>query len=273
MEDNLNQSVSNTHQKNGRRRFLIGLVLLLLVILLGYSLLSVISSRRMVELYNTKLSQVPVSEQAFNIDSVQPTVAELLNRKAFLSSQLGMMENDSLNLIVDLKDSTLTLTIEGVIMHVSHLTEFSTSRFFKTLTNSAYIQIFSQPLRVESFKSTIVKEPITLKQAPKDTAEAANFFEMPDTLISEFVAVSMKLNNNFVLSLKQEEKLDTLRCTSDRFFFIRSRILKAGNDIRHISRMRIPQSEPEIRISLPKDDLVTIFRALPQSTLISIRLR
>jgi len=225
----------------------------------------------MIEVYNNKLDQVEIVEKDEISD--QASLYDLLDKKAFLASQSLLMNSDSLNLIVDLKDSVLKLVIEGVEIHVTNLTGYRVSHFFKALSNSAYIQIFSKPLNVESFESTIVKEPITIKQAPKDTAEAANFFEMPDTLISDFVAVSMKLNHNFILTFQQEEKLTSSRLTWDRFFILKLRLSKIRDDFQEIIRMRLPQYEPEIRITLAKDDLVTVFRALPQSTWITIRLR
>jgi hypothetical protein len=273
MEEILNQPVDTTRRKKGLSWFLFGLSIFLFLLILCYSTLSVISSKRNIEVYNTKLNQVEFSEQESSINSDQPAVYELVNKKVFLSSQLALMNSDSLNLIVDLKDSVVVLVIEGVVMHVTKLSGCSKSHFYENLSNSAYVQIFSKPFNVESYKSTIVKEPITIKQAPKDTTEAASFFEMPDTLISEFVAVSMKLNHNFILTIQQEEKLTSASWTKDRFFLLKLRILQIINDLRQIARMQLPESEPEIRITMPKDDLVTIFRALPQSTLISIRLR
>ncbi len=266
------QSDTKTKRIKGWKWTLIILSSFLLVILIGYFLLSVISSTRLVNFFNTKLTKVEVLDNNFDHANYS-SQADFYYQKAFLSSQLSLLESDSLNLIVDLKDSSVYLVIDGVTIHSAKVSRYSLSNFFKILAADAYTQIFSRPFTVESYDATIVKEPITIKEAPKDTVEAANFFEMPDTLINEFVAVSMALDYNFILTFQQEEKPHSSEWKEDRFFFLKKRVMKVKRDIQQMGRLIIPQAEPEIRVALPKDDLVTIYRALPISTRISVRLR
>jgi hypothetical protein len=96
---------------------------------------------------------------------------------------------------------------------------------------------------------------------------------MPDTTISDFVVVSLNLNRGFLLIFQQEEKADASNNSNDRFFLTTLRFKKAKNDLWRMFHFRLPVYEPIIRIYLPKDELVTLFRALPSSTRISIRLR
>jgi hypothetical protein len=251
----------------------LGIVILLFSVLLCYAILSIISSRRFIEVYNTKLSEVEISHPVHYNDSIQPSFVELISKKVFLESQLSLLNSDSLNLVIDLKDSMLSLVIEGVAIHSTSIKKFYISRFYKALTNDAYVQVFSEPFAIEGFNATIAKEPITVKQAPKDTLEAATFFEMPDTIIFDFVAVTMYLNRGFLLTMFQEEKATGTKNFNDRFFLSEMRLRKALNDLYRMMHFRLPGCEPEIRIYLPKDELVTLYRALPVSAQVAVRLR
>jgi hypothetical protein len=246
---------------------------LLVGILLGYFLLSIIASKRILDVYNTQLQQVDISRQIHYGDSISSSVVDLIGKKTFLESQLSMVGSDSVNLFIDLKDSVIGLVLEGVIIHETSIIRYDCSHFFHALTHDAYAQVFSKPFRVENYRSTIVKEPITVKEAPKDTLEAASFFEMPDTSMNEFVAVNMWLSQGFILTLRQDEKFTESASKSNRFFFLDLRLQKVKTDFRRLFHFRLPRYEPEIEIALDKDELVTLFRALPGSTKVAIRLR
>jgi hypothetical protein len=272
MEEIKQQSNVVRPKRKGLKWFLGTLFTFLLLLVLSYCYFSMLSAKRKIEIYNTKLDQVLVSAEKEQ-KTFHPALFKLVNEKAFLSAQNSMMNSDSLNLIVDLMNSTLALVIEGVPIHFSSIDTYEYSPFFTSLSNEAYVQLFSSPFYTESYKSTIVKEPITIKEAPKDTTEAANFFELPDTLTNELVVVTMHLNHDFILTFKQSEEIQYTGFTKDRFFLLGMRYSKILDDLRQLSRLRLPKSYPEIMISLPKDDLITIFRALPHTTQVSIRLR
>jgi hypothetical protein len=246
---------------------------ILLSILICYFVLSIIASNRMLEVYNTQLQQVEINSRLHYSDTLSQSVAGLVGKKTFLESQLSMLDNDSVSLLVDLKDSVIALVLEGVTIHTAVIIHHNYSRFFDALSNDAYARTFSRPFIVENYRSSIVKEPITIKEAPKDTLEAASFFEMPDTVVNEFVAVNMWLNQGFLLTLRQVEKLPESASNNNRFFFLALRLQKVRTDLRRLLHFRLPGYEPEINISLQKDELVTLFRALPGSTMVTIRLR
>jgi len=244
-----------------------------LLLLLCYIILSANASKKLIGVYNTQLQQVEINRKQQYSDSIHPSVTGLIGRKAFLESQLNLLNSDSVNLVIDLKDSVISLVLEGVTIHTSVISDYDLSRFFGALSNEAYIHIFSKPFVVENYKSSIVKEPITLKEAPKDTLEAASFFEMPDTTINGFVAVNMSLSQGFILTLRQQEEITRSVSRNDRFFFLALRLQKVKTDFRRLFHFRLPAYEPAINIALPKDELVTLFRALPGSAKVAIRIR
>jgi hypothetical protein len=273
MKNNTNHKYKSVLLNLFPKWMFLGISILLLGILFCYIVFSFISSKRLLDTYNSRLVSIEVVNKVRVNDSDVPTVTGLLYKKAFLESQLALLDNDSLNMVIDLKDSVVSLMIEGVIVYTTPIKKYSISKFFKALSKDAYIQVFSKPLFVDGYDATIVKEPITIKQAPKDTLEAENFFEMPDTLVNAFATIRMHLNRGFLLNLCQNEKSSTYKDQHDRFFFLRLHFRKIKNDLSRMLHFRLPAYEPEISITLPKSDLVTLFRALPDSIIISMRLR
>ena len=249
------------------RWILLALGVVLASVLLCYSMLSVLSARQYIKMYNEKLLSVDES------DSVNVTIESLIGVKSFLESQISLLKNDSLNLTIDLKDSIANLVIEGVTLHSAPIKSIRISRFFYLLNNNAYVRLFGKPFFIESFKSTIVKEPITIKQAPKDTLEAATFFEMPDTIINDIVAVRFKLEHGIFLTLRQDEEPIIYGNSKNRFFFLKERLNKVKSDFSRIFHFRLPLYEPRLDLTLSKDDVVTLFRALPDSAYIALRIR
>ncbi len=94
-----------------------------------------------------------------------------------------LSEKDSIQLIVNLRDSIIGLSIKGVIIHKTQINNYKVDPLLNKLPVLEYVKLFSEPLQVKSQYATIVKEPIVVRNAPKDTAEATlNAYE-PDTLI------------------------------------------------------------------------------------------
>jgi hypothetical protein len=255
------------------RRVLLVSAMVLTGMLLCYTFFSLLSAKRFIAMYNEKLLPVNESDSVYLSDPGYATYERLIGVKSFLESQVSLLSNDSLNLTIDLKDSIARLVIEGVTLHRAPIKSIRISRFFNVLNNDAYARHFGKPLFIESYESTIVKEPITIKQAPKDTLEAAAFFEMPDTTVSDMVAVRFKLENGIILSLRQDEKPVHNGNLRTRYFFLKERIKKVKSDFSRLFHFRLPEYEPQVDITMSKGDMVTLFRALPDSAFIALRLR
>jgi hypothetical protein len=195
----------------------------------------------------------------------------LYKEKIFLVSRLEMAKTGSIGLAVNLKDSILNIEIGGINLRQTEISKYKVSRTFKAIDNKAFLGLFSKPFTAKYNWDTFDKEPIVVKKAPKDTIEAARQATVPDSVKTGPAYVTMFLDYNIQLSLYQEK--GSIWALIYRFFFTSGRrFRRAGEAIWGALTFKIPEYKPEIRVYIPKDDLVTIYRALAVNTRVVIKI-
>lgn len=210
--------------------------------------------------------------QSFDSIYNSPELAFLLKEKAYKQSLLKLSEKDSIQLIVNLRDSIVGLSIKGVVIHKTHINNFKVDPLLKKLPVLVYIKLFSEPLLVKAQNATIVKEPIVVRNAPKDTAEAElNAYE-PDTLIQNPAFLQIKTDYGIQIYLEQDIN-PTFKHKWVRFMFkskIKTRAM--GTNILHFFNCKKAEYNPIIRIKMPVDDLRAIYRALPDNAYVVLNM-
>jgi hypothetical protein len=201
-----------------------------------------------------------------------PALFELYRQKAFLESRLAMAKNNTIGLVVDLQDSILDIEIGGIKLHSTQISKYRVSRTFGKIDHKAFIGLFSKPLKTVHNSGTFVKEPIVVKKAPKDTIEAAQQATVPDSIKTGPAFVALTLDYNIRLSLYQENKKSVWTMLYGFIFRSGMRFRRAGEAVQGAVTFRIPDYRPEIRVFVPKKDLITIYRALPADTRVVIKL-
>jgi hypothetical protein len=129
----------------------------------------------------------------------------LLKEKAYKEALLKLSESDSIQLVVNLQDSSVNLSIKGVFIQKTKMNEFHFDKYLRKMPLIQDVKLFSQPLMVYSIFATIVKEPIVVRHAPKDTLEAASNVWQPDTLIQNPAFVFFELEHGIYLILEQDD--------------------------------------------------------------------
>jgi hypothetical protein len=115
-----------------------------------------------------------------------------------------------------------------------------------------------------------VKEPVVVRQAPKDTLEAVQNAWKPDTLIQNTAFLLLKLDHDIDLIFEQEEII-SLHDKWQRFIFFNNQRLRYIIDaISGFIRFKKQEYHPGIYIQLPADELRAIYRALPVNAQISL---
>lgn len=201
-----------------------------------------------------------------------PDIFNLYTEKIFLESRLEMAKTGTIGLVVNLKDSILNIEIGGINLHSSEISKYKVNRIFRTIDNKAYLGLFSRPFTTARNSGTFVKEPIVVKKAPRDTIEAARQATVPDSIKTGPAYVALTLDYNIRLSLYQEST-GSIREWLYRFIFKSGRRFRqAGETIWGAITFKVPEFRPEIRVFIPKDDLVPIYRALPVDNHVVIKL-
>jgi len=183
-----------------------------------------------------------------------------------------MSENDSTGIFVSLTDSLLTLELQGVTIHQSKISSCGLSNFFPRLDNPTLVRYLSTPFHLEKYQSTIVKVPVVIKHAPKDTSEANKISSLPQLPPDEYVRFSLCFDKSLSIIIEQEEKpsgKQKLTRISSRY---RDKLRLFAETSSSVFRFRIPGYHANIRLKIPGDDAKTIFRALPENTLLVLEL-
>jgi hypothetical protein len=134
------------------------------------------------------------------------------------------------------------------------------------------VKTFSKPLKISEFGGTIVKEPITVVKAPKDSIEAARNKTEIDTSTVEFVEWHMLLNKSFVISFVQSDRdLGKMDKSAWNYRIDRYKATLTNN-VKDMIHYKIPVYYPQITLFIPKSEAKSFYRALSKKGEVVIRL-
>jgi hypothetical protein len=244
--------------------FLITIPALIIIAVITYSVVSSLSVLNKVH----EWQKVPASS-----DSPALSVEEwqLVKNKAFLAARLALAANDSLGLTINLKDSLVQLETKGVVMRQVHFDEAEISKFFRSFEPAMYTKTFSKPFKVSGFGGTIIKDPITVVKAPKDSIEAAKNKPAIDTTKIEFVEWHMMLNKSLVISFVQSDReFGKMNKVAWQYKYDRYKETLTRN-IKDMTHFKIPVFYPQITIFIPKNEAKSFYRALSKKGEVVIR--
>jgi hypothetical protein len=176
-------------------------------------------------------------------------------KRIFWKNRLHMARDESLDLVLDLEDSVLTLEIKGVPLRDCKIKKFFYSQKLADLRkNSSVIPWLSQPFFLMEDWSNIPKEPVKMRQIGSDDSTTENILDFYKEDIQE-VEVVLLFNNG--LSLYMGQNADEI--------FQDSSITNPGE--RNISI----EEAYWVRINLPAPDAKAIYRSLSNKSELSFR--
>lgn len=193
----------------------------------------------------------------------------LTREKAFLQSRTLMAETDSIYLTIKLPDSTANVEISGVTVYTAKISKFSMSSILRKGDRNIIYSLLSKPLTIEDASSSIRKEPLMIKIAPKDTSEYQPDI-MPDTSIVEPVNFILKMNNGLRIYFYQEEADDEEGESHTFIFDLKQRLSDTWSSVKSVAVFKVPEYHPFIKIRIPREDAKIIYRALPRNGQIGI---
>ncbi len=196
-----------------------------------------------------------------------PGYIDLIRKKAYLGAQVKLAESDSIGLIINMRDSVIQLLIKGLPIRSVKIDEYEISPFFQRANQEAIYSMLSSPMKITGMQATFMKDPVSVKIAPKDTSEAV-VATRPDT--TDFEAVFFTLNTDQNVRLFFEQQEDTIGADRRaRFFFdLKDRSKNAKATMKAVARFDVPPYVPYIKIWIPKAEAKIVYRALPREGLI-----
>ncbi len=251
-----------------RKKWLIIAASLLAVFIIYYLVMSVLAVSRAVNEFDDAYFASLEQKEGDTIDLCAiPGYIDMIRTRAFLSSQVKLAESDSVGLLINVRDSVIQLLIKGLPVRTVKIDEYDISPFFHSANQEAIYKMLSTPLTVTGMQATFMKDPVSVKIAPRDTSQVVES-EKPDTTDFEAVFFTLDTDRNIRFYFEQQE--DTIGADRRaRFFFdLKDRMRNASVTMRAVARMKIPPYVPYIKIWLPKAEAKIIYRAIPREGMI-----
>jgi hypothetical protein len=194
------------------------------------------------------------------------------NEKAFQQNRLSLAEKDSIYMILDLPDSLLILEIKGVTVKKTKILDIEISNRFALIPHENLLPWISEPFTLTRNLSTIPKSPIIIKQAPKDTIEAAKTSSAPRLPDSTGVFYTFYFDRNLLLEIEQDNPPE--KDVMERVKTYRS--IKRKESTRSVFQMlKKPQQTDQpmlIKLVVSEVDARAIYRAVPSKTHLVLKL-
>lgn len=258
------------NKKSDRKVTLIVLITIAGVLVIYYSIMSIISPvRKLSDLkkeYENKTTGKSEADERIFTDS---TYLVLLKEKAFLQSRIIMAETDSIYLTVKLADSTANIEISGVVVHSAKMKHVHTSKMLMRSNENLILSMLASPFTISHAYSTIKKEPVMIKMAPKDTSEYKPDI-MPDTSITEPVNYILEMTDGTRIYIYQAENTIFKDRISQLSFDIRLRLRDTWRSLKSVAVFKVPEYHPYIKMRLPRTDAKIIFRAIPRNGQVAV---
>lgn len=192
-----------------------------------------------------------------------------LKEKAFLQSRIALAESDSIYLTINLTDSTANLEIYGVVVHAAKITNLKMSSILSKGNEYIISSLLSSPFTIAESISTIKKDPLMLKMAPKDTSEYKPDI-MPDTTITEPVNYILEMTNGTRIFVYQEENSKPGESMNQFSFDLKDKLRNTISSLKSVAVFKVPEYHPYIKLSIPRADAKIIYRAIPRNGQIAI---
>jgi hypothetical protein len=237
-----------------------------------YSVMTILSPRKklaeMKSEYSSRKTESTNGSDKFKTDA---EYISLLKKKAFLQSRVTMAETDSIYLTLNFSDSTANVELSGVVVHAAKMSDFEISSILNNDNDIVMLSKLSKPFNIAGSISTIKKEPVMIKMAPKDTTEYKPDI-MPDTTKVEPVNYILQMSDGTRIYVYQKET----EIKSDRMsylkFDMKDRLQNTWEAIKSVAKMKVPEYHPYIKLRLPRKDAKVIYRAIPRKGQVGIYL-
>ncbi len=186
---------------------------------------------------------------------------------AYKQALLKASKEDSIYMVISIPDSLVSIYIKGVNIFSTKVSKYDESAFLSGLNVQIYQKQFGDIQKAKLLKSTIIKEPIKVKMAPKNALEAAAMASIPDSLTFEPAFISYKLQNGTIVNLIAEDEY--YLSVKIRFLNMIKEISSLANGFGHL---KIKEFNPTISIKVDNVALSSIYRALPNEPYLIVRL-
>ena len=200
-------------------------------------------------------------------------MAELEIDKAFLLTRLELAKKDSIGLVIDLTDSTAKLEVKGVPIRHCKILRYRHSDLARRLRSQGRLhQWLATPFILQEELATLPKAPIRIKEAPKDTIEAAESKGEDLPIEQKDAEFTLQFDRNLTLSVEQAQTPSFAGRMRKFWYDLRRNFDEANEAVVALMHLQLPQHRLWIEIELSREDAKAIYRALPTRAALALRL-
>ncbi len=200
-------------------------------------------------------------------------MTDLKLEEMFLESQLLIAKNDSISLILDLVDSTLSLSIRGVNIRECQVNHFKMGQMFHHIKGDQRLfDWLSKPFVLQKDWATIEKVPIKIRKAPKDTIEAKKYKNEPVKLDKPDAYYTLQFDRNLIIKVHQVESNSFWGSIQKVYYNIRLYLRMLIDAFLAFFHLDTPHAPLWIELKISKNDALAIYRALPNHAALALRL-
>lgn len=194
-------------------------------------------------------------------------------QEAFWQARLGLAKRDSINLSVDLIDSLINLEIKGVPMRLCKIQRYRSSGLTDRLRRQGRLRDWlSTPFILQKELATIPKAPIHIKEAPKDTIEANESTGEELKIEQHDVHFTLHFDRNLSISVAQLQPSSFIGWLRKIFYDSRRLFGNAWEALVALFQFNLPPHRIWIELEISREDAKAIYRALPPSAGLALRL-
>ena len=245
--------------KDTLKKYKVGFIILIAVIVV----LSVVTVFRFIEA--EKAVKLAINEKTLNFAETDvndagwniPEIEQKKKEVHWMEQQLLLAKSDSLNLGINLADSTIQVQLKGTVLLQANILKQLPAHFIENPNYAAYLD-FTAMSKIVKEKSTSVKRPVKKVQAPKNENEVKEVKH--DTIPENPIIWQFTLDNQIEVvitgvGLGKDSLLD-MNFNND--------ILKFN--VEKFKNNWIPKTYiPTLYIWLEDKDAKAIYRAIPEN--------
>lgn len=206
-------------------------------------------------------SQESVSLSSDQVDLVKQIIKKE-DERAYQQARLNLAEKDSVYMVLDVPNKSLILEIKGVTVKKTDIIDLEVSNRFALITHENLLPWISEPFNLERDISTIPKDPIVVKQAPKDTIEAAKMSNKPAPPDSTNVFFTLYFDRNLVVEVEQAEPLEK-GATEKVETYLKLKRKESTRSVFELLRNPQQQDQPMlIKLVISDSEARAVYRAL-----------
>jgi hypothetical protein len=199
---------------------------------------------------------------------------ELLRHdEAYWTARLELAKQPKFALAVDLVDSIASLDVRGVPVRTCRILDIKTSNALPFMfQRPEFRERMAKPIQIKTETATILKEPIRVTFAPKDSIEAEAAAATPVEPDTGDVFFDLHFDDGLILAVSQSEETSSKGFRKDAVDVLQVGLERAKVAARSLFRKELPQHELRIEITMTREDAKALYRALAPHAKVALRL-